>query len=328
MNSKWLLVGLLAGTLPAQAATVVKLGHGANENFHMSRAMQEFERLVEERSSGEIEVQIYPSSQMGPDREMIESVQTGILEMAVSPSSIYENWDPAFGVVELAYIYPDKATALKVLDGPEGQALLDRLEALNLVGLGWVESGMRHITNSVRPISTPADLEGIKLRTMKVPAHVDTFDALGANPTPMNFGEVYSALQQGVIDGQENPLSLIDTQRFYEVQDHLTLSGHVFTAYIPAISKPFYESLPEAHQEILQTAMDDAVQYDRKLVNEQEQDHLKVIKDAGVEVTTLTDEQYEAFAEMAEDVNLEYRDQIGAELFDAWMASIEANSDQ
>tara|TARA_R110001599_G_scaffold62921_3_gene175194 strand:- start:4517 stop:5506 length:990 start_codon:yes stop_codon:yes gene_type:complete len=323
MNKKWLLIGLLAGTLPAQAATVIKLGHGANENFHMSRAMQEFERLVEERSNGEIEVQIFPSSQMGPDREMIESVQTGILEMAVSPSSIFENWDPAFGVVELAYIYPDKTTALNVLDGSEGQALLDRLEALNLVGLGWVESGMRHITNSVQPVSTPADLEGIKLRTMKVPAHVDTFDALGANPTPMNFGEVYSALQQGVIDGQENPLSLINTQRFYEVQDYLTLSGHVFTAYIPAISKPFFESLPVTHQEILQSAMDDAVQYDRKLVNEQEQEHLSVIENAGVQVTSLTSEQYEDFAEIAEQVNLEYRDRIGADLFDSWMAAID-----
>jgi tripartite ATP-independent transporter DctP family solute receptor len=323
MYKKWLFLGLLASAFPAQAATVVKLGHGANENFHMSRAMQEFERLVEERSNGEIDVQIFPSSQMGPDREMIESVQTGILEMVVSPASIYENWDPAFGVVELAYIYPNKQTALRVLDGIEGQALLDRLEPLSLVGLGWVESGMRHITNNVRTISEPADLEGIKLRTMKVPAHVATFDALGANPTPMNFGEVYSALQQGVIDGQENPLSLIDTQRFYEVQDYLTLSGHVFTAYIPAISKPFFDSLPEVHQEILQTAMNDAVEYDRSIVNEEDEKHLQVIKGAGVEVTSLTPEQYEKFSEVAHGVNLTFRDQIGADIFDSWMSSID-----
>ncbi|WP_435106061.1 TRAP transporter substrate-binding protein [Arhodomonas sp. AD133] len=328
MCKKWLLLGLVLGTLPAQAATVIKLGHGANENFHMSRAMHEFERLVEERSNGEIDVQIFPSSQMGPDREMIESVQTGILQMAVSPSSIYENWDPAFGVVELAYIYPDKKTALQVLEGPEGQALLDRLEPLGLVGLGWLQSGMRHITNSTRPIDEPSDLEGIKLRTMKVPAHVDTFDALGANPTPMNFGEVYSALQQGVIDGQENPLSIINTQRFHEVQDYLTLSRHVFTAYIPAISKPFFASLPREQREIVTTAMNDAIEFDHHLVEKENNKHLEMIKEAGVEVTRLTDEQYAAFAEIANEVNLEYRDGIGAKVFDSWMAAIDDQSDQ
>ncbi|MBR9881371.1 MAG: TRAP transporter substrate-binding protein [Gammaproteobacteria bacterium] len=328
MTKKWLLLGMLVAAAPAQAATVIKLGHGANENFHMSRAMVEFERLVEEGSDGEIDVQIFPSSQMGPDRAMIEGVQTGILEMAVSPSSFFNNWDPAFGVVELAYIYPDKDTALDVLDGPEGDALLERLDRLGLKGLGWVESGMRHLTNNVRPIGSPEDLDGIKLRTMKVPAHVDTFKALGANPTPMNFGEVYSALQQGVIDGQENPLSLIDTQRFHEVQKYLTLSGHIFTVYTPVISKAFFESLPEDQQQLIQQSMDQAIAYDRELVAAEDADHLARIQEQGVEVSELSDEQYQAFAAIAEDVNAQYRERIGADVFDGWMAAIDSAAAQ
>ncbi|NHH85209.1 TRAP transporter substrate-binding protein [Cobetia sp. MB87] len=328
MIKKWMLISLLVAATPAQATTIIKLGHGTNENFHMARAMVEFERLVEEGSHGEIDVQIFPSSQLGGDRSMIEGVQTGILEMAVSPSSFFTNWDPAFGVVELAYIYPDKDTALEVLDGPEGDALLGRLDRIGLKGLGWVESGMRHLTNNVRPIKTPQDLEGIKLRTMKVPAHVDTFKALGANPTPMNFGEVYSALQQGVIDGQENPLSLIDTQRFYEVQKYLTLTGHIFTAYTPVISQTFFDSLPEGQQHLIEQSMDQAIAYDRELVAEEDADHLAHIQSSGVEVNNLSDEQHQAFADIAASVNAQYRERIGVDVFDGWMAAIHRASEQ
>ena len=198
----------------ASAETVIKIGHGAAESFHMHRALLKFEELVETGSNGEIDVQIFPSSQMGPDREMIEGVQTGVLEMAIPPSSFFAGWDPAFAVIELPYMYASKDIAFDVLDGAAGDSMLARVENQGLVGLGWLELGVRNVTNNVRPIASPQDLEGVKLRTMKVPAHVATFESLGANPTPMNFGEVYSALQQGVIDGQENPLAIITSQRF------------------------------------------------------------------------------------------------------------------
>ena len=222
----------------AAAETVIKVGHGAAEAFHMHRALLKFEELVEAGSGGEIDVQIFPSSQMGPDREMIEGVQTGVLEMAIPPSSFFAGWDPAFAVIELPYMYSSKDVAWKVLNSEAGGGMLARVEDQGLVGLGWLELGVRNVTNNTRPIATPDDLEGIKLRTMKVPAHVATFESLGANPTPMNFGEVYSALQQGVIDGQENPLAIITSQRFYEVQKYLSTTGHVFAVYMPVISKP------------------------------------------------------------------------------------------
>lgn len=312
----------IAGTASAQ--TVIKVGHGANEQFHMHRALLKFEELVEARSNGDFDVQIFPSSQMGPDREMIESVQSGVLEMAVSPSSFFAGWDPAFAVIELPYMYPSKQVALDVLTGEAGDKMLARLENQGLVGLGWLENGLRQITNNVRPIHKPEDLEGIKLRTMKVPAHVDTFKALGANPTPMNFGEVYSALQQGVIDGQENPVALIDSQRFYEVQKNLSLTGHVFTVYIPVVGEWFWSGLTEDQQALLRDAMTEAAAYQQDLVAAEEAGQLQKIRDAGVNVVELTDAERQVFSDQTQDVRAAYRDTVGAEVFDGWVAAVEA----
>ncbi|MGQ7848074.1 TRAP transporter substrate-binding protein [Granulosicoccus sp. 3-233] len=305
------------------AATTIKIGHGANEQYHMHRALLHFEELVEERSEGEIDVQIFPSSQMGPDREMIEGVQSGVLEMAVSPSSFFAGWDPAFAVVELPYVYPSKEVALDVLNGDTGKQMLERLEPLGLTGLGWMENGLRHITNNVRAIETPEDLQGVKLRTMKVPAHVATFETLGANPTPMNFGEVYSALQQGVIDGQENPIAIIDSQRFQEVQKYLSLTGHVFTVYIPVISQHFMSSLPEEQQTLLRDAMQEAAAYQQELVDAEEAGQLKKIGEAGVQISDLTAEQRKGFAIQTEAVRSDYKEEVGAEIYDGWIQAID-----
>ncbi|WP_170351621.1 TRAP transporter substrate-binding protein [Ruegeria atlantica] len=310
----------------ASAETVIKVGHGAAEAFHMHRALLKFEELVETGSNGEIDVQIFPSSQMGPDREMIEGVQTGVLEMAIPPSSFFAGWDPAFAVIELPYMYSSKDIAFDVLDGDAGDGMLARVENQGLVGLGWLELGVRNVTNNVRPVATPADLEGVKLRTMKVPAHVATFETLGANPTPMNFGEVYSALQQGVIDGQENPLAIITSQRFYEVQKYLSTTGHVFAVYMPVISKPFFDSLSAEHQQLVRDSMATARDYQAELVANEDAEQLEQIRAAGVEVLELTAEQRQAFADKTESVRLQYRDEVGAEAYDDWVAAVSAAS--
>lgn len=310
----------------ASAETVIKVGHGAEEAFHMHRALLKFEELVEAGSNGEIDVQIFPSSQMGPDREMIEGVQTGVLEMAIPPSSFFAGWDPAFAVIELPYMYSSKDIAFDVLDGDAGGDMLARVENQGLVGLGWLELGVRNVTNNVRPVATPADLEGVKLRTMKVPAHVATFETLGANPTPMNFGEVYSALQQGVIDGQENPLAIITSQRFYEVQKYLSTTGHVFAVYMPVISKPFFDSLSAEHQQLVRDSMAAARDYQAELVASEDAEQLEQIRAAGVEVLELTAEQRQAFADKTESVRLQYRDEVGAEAYDDWVAAVSAAS--
>ncbi len=321
-------LAVLSAAAPALAKTIIKVGHGTNEQFHMHRAIEKFEELVEQGSNGEIDVQIFPSSQMGPDREMIEGVQTGVLEMAVPPSALLSGWDSAFSVIELPYMYTSKDNAFKVLNGKAGDAMLERLQSNGLIGLGWLELGLRQITNNTRPIRTPEDLQGIKLRTMKVPAHVDTFKALGANPTPLNFGEVYSALQQGVIDGEENPIAIIDSSRFYEVQKYLSTTGHVFTVYVPVISQSFFHSLSDEHQQLILDSMAKAAEYQQEIVNAEEAAQLQKIRDAGVEVTELTPQQRSVFAEKTKTVRKKYRDQVGAEVYDNWVKAVEeANED-
>jgi tripartite ATP-independent transporter DctP family solute receptor len=312
--------------LSASAETIIKVGHGAAEAFHMHRALLKFEELVEAGSGGEIDVQIFPSSQMGPDREMIEGVQTGVLEMAIPPSSFFAGWDPAFAVIELPYMYASKDIAFDVLDGSAGDGMLSRVENQGLVGLGWLELGVRNVTNNVRPVATPEDLEGVKLRTMKVPAHVATFETLGANPTPMNFGEVYSALQQGVIDGQENPLAIITSQRFYEVQKYLSTTGHVFAVYMPVISKPFFDSLSAEHQNLVKDSMAAARDHQAQLVASEDAAQLEQIRAAGVEVLELTAEQRQVFADKTESVRLQYREKVGAEAYDNWVSAVAAVS--
>lgn len=322
----FLAVALLPGSAMASKKTVIKIGHGANEKYHMHRAIMEFKRLVEEGSNGRFEIQVFPSSQMGPDREMIEGVQTGVLEMCVPPSSFFPGWDQAFSVIELPFMYPNKEVALKVLHSQRGEEMLKRLEKLDLVGLGWLENGTRHVTNNVRAIHNPGDLKGVKLRTMKVPAHVDTFKALGANPTPMNFGEVYSGLQQGVIDGQENPVAHIYSQRFFEVQKHMSLTGHVFTVYIPVISKSFYDSLSAKDQELLRESMKKAEDYQQQLVNDEESKQLAEIEKSGVQVTRLTPAETKSFMAKVEPVKAKYRSDAGADIYDAWVKAVEEAS--
>ncbi len=305
------------------AATVVRVGHGANENYHMHRALLRFEEVLEKHSKGKFDVQIYPSSQMGPDREMIEGVQSGVLQMAVSPSSFYSGWDNSFDAIELPFIYPSKKVALDTVHGPAGKGMLKRLENMNLVGLGWLENGVRHITNNTREIRNPEDLKGVKLRTMKVPAHMDTFNALGASPTPMNFGEVYSALQQGVIDGQENPVAHIHAQRFYEVQKFMSLTGHVFTFYIPVVSLDFWHTLDAEDQQLFIEAMKTAESYQQELVNAEESEQLMEIEKSGVKVSKLSPAELQEFKRLAESVRQKYRERMKDGVYDDWMKAID-----
>lgn len=242
--------------------------------------------------------------------------------MAVEPPSFFAKWDSAFEVAELPFIYPNKDVAFKVLNSEAGDLLMERLEDLDLVGLGWMEMGQRVLTNNVRPITSPADLQGIKLRTMKVPTHIAAFDALGANPTPMNFGEVYAGLQVNVIDGQENPISQIYTQKFYEVQKYMTLSDHVLGLYLPVINKEFFESLSAEDQTLLREAMAEATEYDFELIDQVNSEYLSDIEQQGVEVTRLNGAQRQAFIEAVAPARESFRERVGEEIYDAWMSKI------
>lgn len=278
--------------------------------------MEKFKELVEEKSDGGVTVELYPNGQLyASERESIEATQAGNIEMTVTASAPVAGFNPHFMVLDLPFLFPTHEIAYEALDGELGQQLLDELPEQGLVGLAYGETGMRQLSNSKQPIEEPEDLAGMKIRTMENEVHIDAFKEYGANASPFAFGELYSALQQNVYDGMENPLNLIDQMKFYEVQDYLTISNHAYTATVGFMNEDFFNGLTEEEQEILKESAKEAMDYQRDIARDQDDEGLEVIKE-NMEVIELSDEQKDDFKEASESVYTKYEDQIGKELID------------
>lgn len=253
-----LVVGSIASCGSAETTQegplVIRLGHIGFPQSPFDNGAQKFKELLEARFPNQVEVRIHGAAQLGEDKEMLEGLRLGILEMHV-PSSVLHSVEPEFGIFDLPFLIEDRVQMEAIATGPIGKHLADRLLDKDLKLLGFWENGFRVITNNVRPIEKPADLEGIKLRTPKDPERVKLFRAFGANPTSMSFGEVFSALKQGVIDGQENPFSQIVPARFHEVQKYLSVSRHVYSPAYPLMSRRYFDKLsPELQQALVEVA--------------------------------------------------------------------------
>jgi len=310
----------------------IKLSHSSPAvNDRLEAACQEFKKIVEEKTNGRVKVTTYPASQLGGEREQLEGVQMGTIQMAALSTGPLPGIFPEIMVFDMPYLFSSEKVAYEVLDGPVGQEILDKFrEKTGIRGLVWGENGFRHFTNSVRPIEKPSDVKGLKIRTMENPAHMAIVKALGGDPTPMAFGEVYTALAQGVVDGQENPISLIVSMRFYEVQDYLTLDGHVYNPYILMINDNFYNSLDPD----IQKAIDEAAiiwrKVQRELNQKQCEEGLKKLKEEGMEITELTLEQKQAFREATKVVYENFgKKEVGEELLNKVVNAVkEAESKQ
>lgn len=204
-----------------------------------------------------------------------------------------------------------------------GKALLKKLEKVGYVGLGFGDFGFRHITNSVRPIEKIEDLKGLKIRTMQNPVHLDAFRKLGANPTPMAFSEVFSSLQQGVIDGQENPLKNIEAYKMYEVQKYLTLDGHVYSFVVFVVSKNFYDKLSKEDQAAMKEATQLAIDHMRKSVKKEDEQAMEIIKKAGLKIHTLSDEEKEKMTRLVEPVKVDYAKKINLDFYKQLSSSLD-----
>lgn len=310
------------GESSGDAAYVIQAGHAASTDNYLHDSFVKFKEIVEANSDGQITVEIFPNSQVGGEREMIEAIQLGNLTMTVPSSSPLAQFSAPMLLWDLPYLFPDAETAHEILDGEIGQKVLDGLEENGLKGLGYWENGFRHFTNNVKPVSTPEDLNGIKMRTLENPIQVEAWSSAGVNATPISFSELYSSLQQGTVDAQETPLALMHSMKFYEVQDYLTLTGHMYSPWPVIISKDFYESLPEDLQQVVSDAAIEARDYNRQLSAELEADSLQLLKDEGMEVVELTEEEKAAFQEKMEVVYPTIAEQAGQEAFDALMEAL------
>jgi len=302
----------------------VQIAHGASDGYHMHRALVQMKDELEK--SGRYTVRIFPSSQMGNDTEMIETVSTGDIDMVLSPSSFFTKYSKRMNFIELPYVYPSRKAAIGVLKGEWGKKALSELNSKGLVGLGFMENGLRHLTNNKAEVVGPNDLKGMKLRTMQVPAHVEFWNLTGASASGSPFAELYTNLSTGVFDGQENPVAHIYTQKFNEVQKNMTLTGHVYTAYVAAANKSWWDGLSADNRKDIQTAFDNANAFQLKLIDQEENKQLEEMKAKGLKVKSLTPAQVGEWMKVAAPLNKKYASQVGQDLFDEFTKAIAAAS--
>jgi tripartite ATP-independent transporter DctP family solute receptor len=310
-----LLAGCGSGTSSGVSASgqvkIMRVGIGLNEQSTEYKGTVKFKELVEKYSKGTIQVQIFPAGQLGADLNMTQQLQSGALECTIPSTSPVANIVPEYSVFDFPFLFKDEKVADEVLDGDTGKALLDKLPAKGLVGLAYWENGFRDLTNSKHPIRNLQDVNGIKLRVMQNPVHIDFWRALGANPTPMSFDQVFNALQQNVIDAQENPIQTIYTQKMYEVQKYLTLSHHVYTPFVFLVSKIWWDGLTTDQQQAVKKAAVEAGQYQRKLNRDEAKTDLEALKQKGMQVDTISDDVRKEMKEKVQPVIQQYAAKYG-----------------
>ncbi|MBE1424237.1 tripartite ATP-independent transporter DctP family solute receptor [Desulfomicrobium macestii] len=272
---------------PVQAEKMVlRVSITLDPSSHYYKGLEMLDKLLKERTNGDLSLEIYHSAQLGSERDAVEGVSLGTLEMTLSSTGPLGNFTKDFMIFDLPFIIQDREKAYAWMDGPEGKRILDSLLGQNIVGLSIWENGFRHLTNSQRPVVNPEDAKGLKIRLMENPVHLATFRALGAYPTPMPFGELFTAMQQKTVDGQENPLVIIETSKFYEVQNQLALSGHFYSPAILLINKTVWEEkLTEAQRAIFMEAAAEARDWERNYSREMDTKLAETLKSRGMNVT-------------------------------------------
>ena len=314
------LLGLAVTTAAYGADFTLTFAHVLTEDTPNARAAVKFKEEVEAKSDGRIEVKIRPAAQLGGDVEIIEQTQMGLVDIAIPPTGNLANFNEKMYLFDLPFLMTDNASMARVLDGEVGTELLGTLESNNLHGIAMWGAGFRHMTNNVRPITGPDDLKGIKMRTLQAPTILSTYRAYGANPTAMAYVEVYNGLQQGVVEGQENPLANISSMKFYEVQKYMTLTGHAYHTYAAVMNKNKWESLPEDLQTVVADAMIVGRDAARQYTDEDEAKILDAIKDQ-IEILPLTDEGRAAFIEASKPIYEEFAPKVTQELLDKAIAA-------
>jgi C4-dicarboxylate-binding protein DctP len=322
MRVTTLLSALFLGvaTFASQAADpiTIKFSHVVAPDTPKGRAADYFKKLSEERTKGQVKVEVYPNSQLYKDREEMEALQIGAVQM-LAPS--LAKFGPlgvrSFELFDLPYIFPNKETLYRVMDGDIGNKLFGLLDAKGITGLAYWDNGFKQMSAN-KPLRSVNDFKGLKLRIQSSKVLEAQMKALGANPQVMAFSEVYSGLQQGVVDGTENPMSNLYTQKMHEVQKHLTLSDHGYLGYAVIVNKKFWEDLPANLRATLAQAMEDATVFERKIAQEENDQALAKVKAAGTtQVYTLPYRDRVVWQRALLPVHKEFEEKIGRDFIQA-----------
>ena len=298
------------GIASAQVKTI-KFANQNNAGHPIVQGMEKFKEIVEKNSGGKLKVNIFPGGTLGSDQANVSAIQGGSLEMASMNSGIFASQVKEFAIYDFPFMFASTKEADAVVDGPFGKKLHAKLEEKGLVGLAYFELGFRNITNSKRPINKVEDLAGLKLRVIPNPINVDWVKAVGANPTPLPFPEVYAALEQKAIDGQENPLTVINANKLYEVQKNVVLSNHQYNPQSVIISKKFWDGLDAGQKKIIGDAAQEAAKFQRAQARAQVAGALDNMKKNGMAVTELPAAEVAKLRDLMRPVTAKYGVTVG-----------------
>ena len=309
-----LLLGFSAVTWAAEFN--IKFAHVLVPDTPAGKAAEMFAKLVGERTKGRMDVKVFASGQLGNDTQIVEQVQLNTVQMGIPPTAVLGQFEPRLQLIDLPFLFPKREACYDVLDGEVGRTLLAGLSKKGFKGLAYWESGFKQITTRGKQINGPADLKGLKIRTMDSPLIIEQYRAWGANPVPISFGETYNALQQKVVDGQENPLVSIDRMKFYEVQDFLTISNHAYLGYGVLINQKFWDGLPKDLADVFQKTMEEVRNWQREESKKLDQQLIEKMQKAGIKVNYLSQEGVKEFIKVSAPVYKKYENIVGKDLLD------------
>ena len=335
----WVLLGVLVLALMALVAGALRQAQRAAQARHgpvvlrfahnqptpriPHQAAVLFKQLVEARTQGYYDVQIFPAQQLGSSRDEVEQTILGTIEVTQQTAAILSLFVPKVMLLDFPFLWPPQEEVMwQILDGPLGQELLQTLDAKHLKGVDIWSSGFKHVTTSKKPIRVLADFAGLKMRVLASPLLAAQYAAWGASPTPVDYKELYTALEQGVVDGQENPAGTILDMRLYEVQKYLTESRHGFLHYLIVVHKPWFDAQTPEHQAILTQALREAGQWERQATRAYDAEAMQRLKEAGVQVQTLTEEAREALRQRALQVQAQFAATVGQDYLQRVQAAI------
>ena len=308
---------LLMATAAVQAADVkertLKFSYVQPKESHMGVGVQRFADLVSEKSGKKITVKVFPNGTLGGDLQTVSAMQGGTIEMTTLPPGLLVGLSKEFGVFDLPFLFDDFQQADAVLDGPIGKKFLAKVPQ-GLVGLAYWDHGFRNVSNSKRPIQKLEDMQGLKLRVLQAPLMLDTFKELGSNVVPMPFTELYTAMETGAVDGQDNPIVAFETNKFYEVQKHLATTRHVYNPLVVLIGKKVWDQLSADERKIVTDAAEETRAYQRKASREMEAKALESIRKRGTLVTEISAQERERMRNKVKPVTDKYTKELGEDL--------------
>jgi len=319
------MAGLALAAVPAiaQQKTVIKLGWTTSDGAQDPYAVgaRAFKQRLEPASGGRIEVQLFPNRQLGDEKPMLEGMRLGTVDAGVITNAVIAQIEPAFQLNDLPFLFESEAQARRVLDGPVGQKLAAKLETKGIKLLGWMEGGFRNMVNNVRPVEKPEDVKGVKYRVMQNPVFIGMFSSLGGNAVPMAWGETFTAVQQGAIDGLEIPLAVIEQNKYFEVTKFLSITNHTYSAIPLLMAKRSYDRLPDDLKKVVTEAGKSATLAQREAVAAAATEVIARLEKSGMKINRVSD--FKPFRASVQSVYEQFKGSIGPDLMKETLAAVQ-----